>query len=177
MGYFWENWPCYNGTVLHMIATWLWYRCHWGRTLGNTWHSFICLLWWHIMNLALTAAPYQEHVWQGQVKGEVGTSDAWTYMPWKYWPWLNIIVYCCGTHTLHLFCFSLTHWGWDKMAAILQMTFSIAFSWIKMYGFLFKFPKGPNNNNISALVRIMARCRPGDKPPFSEAMMVRYPSM
>ena len=25
----------------------------------------------------------------------------------------------------------LTHWGWDKMATILQMTFSNAFSWMK----------------------------------------------
>ena len=107
MGKLWDvfcNWPCYNGTVLYMIATWLLYRCHWGWTLGNTWHSFICLLWWHIMNLAQKAASYQGHVWQGQVKGEVGASDAWAYMPWNYGPWLNIIVYCCGTQTLHLFC-------------------------------------------------------------------------
>ena len=27
----------------------------------------------------------------------------------------------------------LTHWGWDKRAAILQTTFSNAFSWMKMY--------------------------------------------
>ena len=27
----------------------------------------------------------------------------------------------------------LTHWGRDKMAAIFQMTFSNAFSWMKMY--------------------------------------------
>ena len=27
---------------------------------------------------------------------------------------------------------NLTHWGWDKMAAILQMTFSDAFSWTKV---------------------------------------------
>ena len=27
----------------------------------------------------------------------------------------------------------LTHWGWDKMAAILQTTFSNLFSWMKMY--------------------------------------------
>ena len=29
----------------------------------------------------------------------------------------------------------LTHWDWDKMAAILQMIFSNAFSWMKMYAF------------------------------------------
>ena len=31
--------------------------------------------------------------------------------------------------------FSSTHWGWDKMAAILQTTVSSAFSWMKMCDF------------------------------------------
>ena len=44
-----------------------------------------------------------------------------------------------------------THWGWDKMAAIFQMTFSNAFSWMKMYRFRLRFhwgfiPRGPINN-------------------------------
>ena len=33
----------------------------------------------------------------------------------------------------------LTHWGWDKMAAILQTSFSNAFSWMKMFDFQLKF--------------------------------------
>ena len=33
----------------------------------------------------------------------------------------------------------LTHWGWDKMAAIFQTTFSNAFSWMKMYEFRLRF--------------------------------------
>ena len=33
----------------------------------------------------------------------------------------------------------LTYWGWDKMADVFQMTFSNAFSWIKMYEFLLRF--------------------------------------
>ena len=33
----------------------------------------------------------------------------------------------------------LTHWGWDKMAAISQMTFSNAFSLMKMYEFRLRF--------------------------------------
>ena len=33
----------------------------------------------------------------------------------------------------------LTHWGWDKMVAILQTKFSNAFSWRKMYEFWLKF--------------------------------------
>ena len=32
------------------------------------------------------------------------------------------------------------HWGRDKMAATINMTFSNAFSWMKMYEFWFKFP-------------------------------------
>ena len=34
---------------------------------------------------------------------------------------------------------SLTHWGRDKMDAILQTTFSSAFSWMKMFEFRLKF--------------------------------------
>ena len=34
---------------------------------------------------------------------------------------------------------SLTHWGRDKMAAILQTIFSNAFSWMKMYPFWLRF--------------------------------------
>ena len=34
---------------------------------------------------------------------------------------------------------TLTHWGWDKMAATSGMIFSNAFSWMKMYEFWFKF--------------------------------------
>ena len=49
-------------------------------------------------------------------------------------------------------------------------TFSIAFSWMKMYSFRLRshwsfFPMGPINN-IPALVQIMAWSRPGDKPLF-----------
>ena len=34
---------------------------------------------------------------------------------------------------------SLTHWGWDKMYAIFQSTYSNAFSWIKLYEFHWSF--------------------------------------
>ena len=57
----------------------------------------------------------------------------------------------------------LTHWGWDKMAAIFQTTFLNRFSWMKIYEFRLKFHWSPINN-ISALVQIMAWRRPGDKP-------------
>ena len=39
----------------------------------------------------------------------------------------------------HVFPFSLTHWGRDKMAAILQTTLSSAFSWMKIFQFRLKF--------------------------------------
>ena len=64
----------------------------------------------------------------------------------------------------------LTHWGWDKMAAVLQTTFSNAFNiWVSIKVSLKFVPKGPINNT-PALVQIMAWCRPGDKP-LSEPMM------
>ena len=51
----------------------------------------------------------------------------------------------------------LTHWGRDIMAAIFQMAFSNAFSWLKMLEFHLNFH--------------LAWCRPGDKT-LSEPMMV-----
>ena len=71
----------------------------------------------------------------------------------------------------------LTHWGRDNMDAISQMTFSYAFSWMKMYELRLKFhwrlfPR-VKINNIPALVQIMAWRRPGEKP-LSEPIMVTY---
>ena len=73
----------------------------------------------------------------------------------------------------------LTHWGWDKMAAISQTTFSSAFSWMKTFdfplNFLLKFVPTRLINNIPALGQIMAWRRSGDKP-LSETMMVILPT-
>ena len=71
--------------------------------------------------------------------------------------------------------FLSTHWDQDKMATIFQMTFSNAFSWMKIYWFLLRFhwslfPKCPTEN-IPALVQIMAWHWSGDRP-LSEPMMV-----
>ena len=70
--------------------------------------------------------------------------------------------------------FPLTHKGRDKMAAVIQTTFSHAFSewkWINCIQIsLVIVPNGPNNN-IPALIKIMAWRRPGNKP-LSEPMMV-----
>ena len=64
----------------------------------------------------------------------------------------------------------------DKMAAILQTTFSKAFPWMKMYEFQLKNSlkfvlKGPINN-IPALVQIMACRHPGDKPLSGTIMII-----
>ena len=42
-------------------------------------------------------------------------------------------------HYISLCLYKLTHWGRDKMDAILQTTFSSAFSWMKMFEFRLKF--------------------------------------
>ena len=84
-----------------------------------------------------------------------------------------IHVFAVGVARLYLWLRHLTHWGRDEMPAILQATFSKTFSWMKMYEFRLRFhkfvPKVPNDN-ISALVQIMAWRRPGDKP-LSEPMI------
>ena len=62
---------------------------------------------------------------------------------------------------------------------ISQTTFSSAFYWMKIYELQLIIhwsfvPKGPINN-IAALVQIMGRRRPGDKP-LSEPMLVSLPT-
>ena len=93
--------------------------------------------------------------------------------------WIKIVVF------RFQFCWNLfprvqlTHWGRDKMDAILQTTSSSAFFfnenvWIQIQISMKFVPKGPVNN-IPALVQIMAWRRPGHKP-LSEQMMIRIPS-
>ena len=67
----------------------------------------------------------------------------------------------------------LTHWGRHKMAAVLQTTFSNAFSGMKMYEFRCRFHWSLflRINNIPSLVQIMAYHWPGDEP-LSELMMI-----
>ena len=62
----------------------------------------------------------------------------------------------------------LAHWGWHKIAAILQTKFSNAFFLNENTRISIKIPlnficKG-STNNIPTLIQIMAYCRPGDKP-------------
>ena len=67
----------------------------------------------------------------------------------------------------------LTQCGPGKMAAILQMALSNAFSWMKSFDFLLKFHWNlflSTINNKSILAQIMAWHGPGDKP-LTEPMM------
>ena len=50
--------------------------------------------------------------------------------------YLYIISFLDSRHRWHRY---LIHWGWDKMAAISQTTFSNAFSWMKMFEFWLSF--------------------------------------
>ena len=48
----------------------------------------------------------------------------------------NVLLPILREYQIHVY---LTHWDWDKMAAISQATFWSAFSWMKMYEFRLKF--------------------------------------
>ena len=61
----------------------------------------------------------------------------------------------------------LTHLLLDKMAAISQMIFLNAFSWVKMYDLRLNFTE------ICSQGHIMAWWRPGDKPLSEQPMMFR----
>ena len=65
-----------------------------------------------------------------------------------------------------------THWGRDRMAAILQKTFWSEFCWMFKISLksAFKIP----NYDFTALFQIMAWRRPGDKS-LSEPMTIRLP--
>ena len=68
------------------------------------------------------------------------------------------------------------HWGWEKMAAIFQTTYSKAYLYgMELYEDFIKVPNGPINNT-PALLQIMAWHRPGDKP-LSQPMMFSLPAM
>ena len=70
----------------------------------------------------------------------------------------------------------LTHWGWDKMTTILQMTFSINFSEWKLVCFDTNLneisSQGPIDKK-SALVQMMGWHWTGNKP-LSEPMLTQY---
>ena len=56
-----------------------------------------------------------------------------------FWIWFYLAHYPLANVAVFLKLSLLTHWGRDKMAAILQTTFSNAFSWMKMHEFHLRF--------------------------------------
>ena len=58
---------------------------------------------------------------------------SWPTCHWIHFSWWSISA--CPDVAAAVLAVVLIHWGWNKMAAILQMTFSNAFSSIKMYEF------------------------------------------
>ena len=77
----------------------------------------------------------------------------------------NRITYSNSLEKIH---HALTNWGWDMMAAVLQMTFSNAFSWMKKVWISIKFslkfvPMGSINNK-QTLVQKMSWRRTSDQP-------------
>ena len=85
-------------------------------------------------------------------------------------PWYIVGAYSIYVKWNEYFVYWLTHWGRDKMAAILKWIFFNENVWISIEISLKFVPKGPINN-IPALVQIMAWRRLGDKP-LSELMVV-----
>ena len=87
----------------------------------------------------------------------------YNFTQWMLQHWLHQVVSSTPNSML-------THWGWDKMAAIFQCIFFSENVWILLKISLSFVPNGPIKN-IPALVQIMAWCRPGDKP-LSKPMVV-----
>ena len=67
---------------------------------------------------------------------------------------------------------TLTYWGHDKTANVLQATFSIAFSWMKMYKFRLRFPRSVFPRVKLAMFQHWLAWRRSDDKPLSETMMV-----
>ena len=66
--------------------------------------------------------------------------DIYLWFHWRPSDW-QVSYHSVKRKQLVWWSFHLTHWGQDKMAAISQVTFSNAFSWMKMYEFCLRFPQ------------------------------------
>ena len=60
---------------------------------------------------------------------------------WQHRELFDLQLCTCSSHTAMVLCLVslLTHWGRDKIDAILQTTFSNAISWMKMFEFRLRF--------------------------------------
>ena len=67
----------------------------------------------------------------------------------------------------------LTHWGLNEMAAIQQISFSKAFSWLKISALWLKLVNDGTVDNTSAWLEAMAWCQTGNKP-LPQPMMIQF---
>ena len=91
---------------------------------------------------------------------------------WFIWPYPSglILRHRCN-HMINPIKLPLTQWSWHKIAAILAMIFSNAFSWMEILLMIsLKFDPRVWIDNIPTLIQIITWCRPGDKP-LSEPMI------
>ena len=106
--------------------------------------------WKHVVNIDLNVTPGLQNL----PRQGGATAVTWAFPLNLQGGWCNFCVKLSAektitTTTLNLWVLwhaelflrhELTHWGWDKMAAIFQTAFSNVFSWMKMYEFQLKFP-------------------------------------
>ena len=96
------------------------------------------------------------------------TLTVWVFQPTGRW---------CFQQFHRIVPVAVNYWGQDKIDAILQTTFSNAFSWMENVWILLKislkFVPKVWINNITALVQIMDWRRPGNEP-LSEPVMVNF---
>ena len=91
--------------------------------------------------------PAQRPVmWSFDVFFDLRLNKQLSKQSWGWWfetPLHPLWRHCKGHFTCSSQCYvmwcPLTHWGWDKMPALLQTTLSNTFSWTKMLEFRLKF--------------------------------------
>ena len=119
------------------------------------------IVWSHFISFMLTLVMYSEISWdQEPILNDIICSKKFILAGWNHWspnkPWKSMSKFvfstvCAvgqaplgGRASADAVIFSrserpaleeLTHWGWDKMAFILQTTLSNAFSWMEMLEF------------------------------------------
>ena len=116
-----EGWKAVITTAYRLAVGLLGYRCHARRgglhvgTVARRWHGFKIS-----GGVVMITAFHPSH----HVKAVILIIAVW------------LKAFCSSVDDTAL---TLTHWGRDKMAAILQPISSNTFSWIKIYDFWFEF--------------------------------------
>ena len=83
-------------------------------------------IWWDVLQ---AVNPWKTFEHMGDFSGRVDQDEGQ-----NNWVMDVLLYMCVATLSGWLSC-----WGWDKMDAISQTTFSSAFSWMKMFEFWLKF--------------------------------------